>query len=245
MGDPKRMRRTPITTLFMLMSLDGKINSGAGDELDPDRDWSTIDGVKEGLPHYYELEQNTDRYSLNTGRVMAKIGVNDRKKARKKQNIRFILIDRKPHLTEDGVEYLCKWLDQLFIVTNHKEHPAFQVRERYDNLELMVYDPEIDLEKMMIDLKESFGVERITIQSGGTLNGELLRANLIDYVSIVIAPLLVGGKDTNTLIDGTSITSVEELNKLKAMNLVECNQLGDSYVQLKYEVIKESYAKGD
>lgn len=30
----------------MLMSLDGKINSGDSDELDVDRDWCKIDGVK-------------------------------------------------------------------------------------------------------------------------------------------------------------------------------------------------------
>ncbi|SFG06966.1 hypothetical protein SAMN05660649_00557 [Desulfotomaculum arcticum] len=32
------------TTLFMLMSVDGKINSGATDELDPDKDWKQIAG---------------------------------------------------------------------------------------------------------------------------------------------------------------------------------------------------------
>lgn len=39
----------PITTLFMLESLDWKITSGNSDELDADKDWYRIDGVKEGL----------------------------------------------------------------------------------------------------------------------------------------------------------------------------------------------------
>ena len=69
----------PITTLFMLESLDGKISSGANDNLDADKDFPKIDGVKEGLHQYYELEQETDLFSLNTGRVMVKIGVNDKK----------------------------------------------------------------------------------------------------------------------------------------------------------------------
>lgn len=81
--DKTKVQR-PINTLFMLMSLDGKINSGNTDELDFDRDWSKINGVKEGLYQYYEIEQTTDWYSLNTGRVMAKIGVNNiREKAQK------------------------------------------------------------------------------------------------------------------------------------------------------------------
>ncbi len=67
----KELKR-PINTLFMLMSLDGKINSGNSDELDVDRDWCKINGVKEGVNQYYEIEKTTDLYSLNTERVMAK-----------------------------------------------------------------------------------------------------------------------------------------------------------------------------
>ena len=67
--------KRPITTLFMLESLDGKISSGNDDSLDVDKDWCKIRGVKEGLHQYYEIEQTTDLFSLNTGRVMAKIGV--------------------------------------------------------------------------------------------------------------------------------------------------------------------------
>lgn len=49
-----------ITTLFMLMSVDGKISTGASYNLDVDKDFPKIKGVKEGLHQYYEIEQ-TDR----------------------------------------------------------------------------------------------------------------------------------------------------------------------------------------
>ena len=56
----------PSTTLFMLMSVDGKISTGAVDELDVDRDFPRINGVKEGLYQYYEIEKTTDLWSLNS-----------------------------------------------------------------------------------------------------------------------------------------------------------------------------------
>lgn len=230
------MINKPINTLFMLMSLDGKINSGDSDELDVDRDWCKIDGVKEGLHQYYEIEKTTDWYSLNTGRVMAKIGINDRKSKPEKIECRFVIIDRKPHLNEKGIEYLCNWTEKTFLVTDNKNHPAYKLLDKFDNLEILYYD-NIDLIKLMEDLKNKYGVEKITIQSGGTLNGEFLRNNLIDYVNIVIAPLLVGGANTSTLIDGKAITKVEELKQLKALKLIECNVLENSYIQLKYEVM--------
>lgn len=230
------MKNRPINTLFMLMSLDGKINSGDSDELDVDRDWCKIDGVKEGLYQYYEIEKTTDWYSLNTGRTMAKIGVNEREEKPQKMDCRFIIIDRKPHLNEKGVEYLCNWVETLFLVTDNKHHPAYKLANEFDNLKIIYYD-NINLTKMMEDLKSDYDVERITIQSGGTLNCQFLRENLIDYVNIVIAPVLVGGATTNTLIDGKAISKVEELSNLKALELIETNVLHNSYIQLKYKVL--------
>lgn len=226
----------PITTLFMLMSLDGKINSGDTDELDADRDWCKIKGVKEGLNQYYEIEQTTDLYSLNTGRVMEKIGINTRKDKPNKTKCSFIIIDRKPHLNENGVEYLCNWLENLFLVTNNKDHPAYKLANKFNNLKILYYE-NIDLNKMLVDMKKNYGVSKITIQSGGALNCEFLREKLIDYVNIVVAPLLVGGAKTSTLIDGKAISKVEELGKLKALELQECNVLENSYIQLKYKVL--------
>lgn len=45
----KEMSKRPITTLFMLMSVDGKINTGSTDNMDMDRDFPYISGLKEGL----------------------------------------------------------------------------------------------------------------------------------------------------------------------------------------------------
>lgn len=127
----------------------GKITSGDSDELDVYKDWCKIDGVKEGLHQYYELEQTTDLCSLNTGRVMAKIGVNNKNTIPQKSPCTFVIIDNKPHLNESGIRFLCNW------------------------------------------------------------------------------------------IDGKSISKVEELNMLKALKLIECNVLENSYVQLRYRVINE------
>lgn len=56
----------PITTLFMLMSVDGKISTGAVDELDVDREFPRINGMKEGVYQYYEIEKTTDLWSFNS-----------------------------------------------------------------------------------------------------------------------------------------------------------------------------------
>ncbi len=228
----------PITTLFMLESLDGKISSGNSDNLDADKDFCRINGVKEGLHQYYELEQETDIFSLNTGRVMAKIGVNDRKEYHDKIDVvTFVIIDNKPHLNENGIDYLCHWVGKVLLVTTNKNHIAYSLKDKYDNLEILYYET-LNLTQLLEDLYSKYNAENLTIQSGGTLNGLFVRNKLIDFVNIVIAPIIVGGKNVATLVDGESITDENELNKLMPLKLLECNKLEDSYIQLKYEVLK-------
>lgn len=222
----------PITTLFMLMSVDGKISTGATDDLDFDKDLPHIAGTGEGLWQYYDIEQTTDLWALNSGRVQAKMGVNE-KDMPPKTPVSFVIIDNH-HLTEHGVRHFCARSKQFVLVTSNKHHPAFHVTE--ENLSIM-YQEEWNPHKMLQKLKNNFGCERITVQTGGTLNGLFLREKLFDYVDIVVAPILVGGKETTTLIDGKAINSVEELGKLGVLELEKIVSLKNSYVRLRYKVI--------
>ena len=222
----------PITTLFMLMSVDGKISTGASDALDVDQDFPKIPGVKEGLHQYYEIEQTTDLWSLNSGRVQAKIGVNTADMPGKTP-VSFEVIDNK-NMTAHGLRYFCALSKEFVLVTTNENHPAFAMGE--ENLHV-VYQKELSLRELLVKLRSEYGCERITIQTGGTLNGLFLREKLIDYVDLVVAPILVGGKDTSTLIDGKSILSEGELSKLGPLKLRKCVVLENSYLRLCYEVI--------
>lgn len=191
------MKQRPVTTLFMLSSVDGKISTGVSDVLDVDCDFPKLKGVREGLHQYYEIERTTDLWSLNSGRVQEKIGVN-RKEFPDKTPVSFVVIDNK-HLTKHGVRYFCS-LSKAFV-------------------------------------KESYNCDRITIQTGGTLNGLFLREKLFDYIDIVIPPVLIGGKETSSLVDGVSLSKPEELEQLGILKLEACDVLEDSYIRLKYKVI--------
>ncbi|MBR2684876.1 MAG: dihydrofolate reductase family protein [Erysipelotrichaceae bacterium] len=222
----------PVTTLFMLMSVDGKISTGSTDEMDVDKDFPTLSGVKEGLHQYYEIEQTTDLWSFNTGRVQAKMGVND-KEMPSKTPVSFVLMDNH-HLTEHGVRYFCELSKQAVVITSNPEHPAFHVEA--SNLHI-IFQEQPSLSEALNRLKKECGCDRLTVQSGGTVNSLFLREKLLDYVDVVVAPVLIGGKDTPTLIDGISLASNDELAKLGMLKLENCSVLQDSYIRLRYQVI--------
>ncbi len=225
------MNERPVTTLFMLMSVDGKISTGADDERDFDKDLPTIDGLGKGLKQYYALEEQTDWHSFNSGRVMAKVGWNEQKDSISKIPVRFVVVDSKPHLTERGVRNLLARSEKLYIVTTNKQHPAYSIDDI--NLKVLDYDGNINFADLFTKLK-GLGADKLTIQSGGELNALLLREKLVDKLSIVVAPLIVGGRNVPTLIDGDSLKTVQDLGILQSMKLTKVDVLSDSYLHLQY-----------
>lgn len=220
----------PITTLFMLMSLDGKISTGVGDKRDFDADLPRVEGAREGLHQYYEIEKGTDEWSLCTGKTQAKIGVNLKDTGEKKP-VSFCIVDNN-WLTEKGVRYLCSTTKRLVLVTCNKEHPAFAVKE--DNLSVILQD-RYNLKSVLRTLKEGFSCDRLTIQSGGTLNSIFVRDGLIDYVDVVIAPIVVGGSSTPTLVDGPSILHSRDLDKIGVLEFLSFEVLDRDYIRLCYK----------
>ncbi len=165
--------------------------------------------------------------------MQAKIGINTADMPNKTP-VSFVVIDNK-HLKEHGIRYFCALSKQFVLVTSNEKHPAFEMKE--NNLHI-IYQNGLSLKDILTKLKSEYSCERITIQTGGTLNELFLREKLIDYIDIVVAPVLIGGKDTSTLIDGKSLLSESELSKLGVLKLQECVVLENSYLRLRYEVIQ-------
>lgn len=226
--------KRPYTTLFMLVSVDGKISTGDNDLMDVDKDFPKINGIREGLKQYYDIEKTTDIFSLNTGRVLEKIGMNRRQDNPKQIPVTFVIIDNKPHLNRNGLSYLSKKARRTIIVTTNLKHPVF----KFDlpNVETITYKNSINFPNLFRRLAKDYGAKRITVQSGGTLNASLVRAGLVDRLLLVVAPAIIGGKNTSTLIDGDSLRTAGDLVKIKTLKLIKSKPLNNSYLLLEYKV---------
>jgi len=231
--------RRPITTLFLLQSLDGKISTGPSDNFDVDKDIPNIKGnPSEGLHQYYEAEEETDLWSINSGRVMVKVGVNDKPYPKQSCPVTFVVIDNN-HLTKHGVTYMSKKGERLIIVTSNKNHPAYSSKE--NNIQIIEYSGKLKMKWMLEQLYLS-GCKEATIQTGSTLNCEFLREHVIDKVNIVVAPILVGGLNTVSLIDGRDVKSLSDIGILE---LKKVKKLKNSYIELFYDVVNNTNETSD
>jgi riboflavin biosynthesis pyrimidine reductase len=62
-------------------------------------------------------------------------------------------------------------------------------------------DDHVDLEVALDKLRRVLGIRRLMLEGGGTFNGAMLRAGLVDEISQVVVPVADGGRGIPTMFD--------------------------------------------
>jgi 2,5-diamino-6-(ribosylamino)-4(3H)-pyrimidinone 5'-phosphate reductase len=102
-------------------------------------------------------------------------------------------------------------------------------------------DDHVDFRKALEEVNSRYGVNVVRVDSGGTLNGMLIRAGLVDEVSVLIHPCLVGGITPNSFFRAPDLTSVEGVVQVKIINI---QRLDGDLLWVRYEVMKEANVEG-
>jgi 2,5-diamino-6-(ribosylamino)-4(3H)-pyrimidinone 5'-phosphate reductase len=100
---------------------------------------------------------------------------------------------------------------------------------------MVVGEEFVDLRRALDELNERFDVESVRVDSGGTLNGILLRAGLVDEISLLVQPSLVGGTTPRSVFVAPDLTSPDNVIDLRLTHLEE---LSAGVVWLRYEVVR-------
>jgi 2,5-diamino-6-(ribosylamino)-4(3H)-pyrimidinone 5'-phosphate reductase len=97
-------------------------------------------------------------------------------------------------------------------------------------------DDRVDLRTALEELNAWYGVEVVRVDSGGSLNGALLRGGLVDEVSVLIDPCLVGGTTPRSIFQAADLTSTAGVIRLR---LVHFEKVKGDVIWLRYEVMKQ------
>lgn len=109
---------------------------------------------------------------------------------------------------------------------------------RLGKLGVQVYatgETRVDLVSALHQLNQ-LGVKRLMVEGGGTLNEELLKHRLVDEIFLYIAPLIFGGSNAPTFVDGIGL----ERQKAIRLHLTAVDKLLDDGVLLHYVVENNS-----
>lgn len=108
------------------------------------------------------------------------------------------------------------------------------LEERYVDY-IVKGEERVDLSEALMELNRRYGVRTVRTDSGGSLNGALLRAGLVDEISLLVAPSLVGGLSPRSFFRAPDLGSPEGVIGLELFHM---EKLKHDVVWLRYKVVR-------
>ena len=97
-------------------------------------------------------------------------------------------------------------------------------------------DDRVDLARSLEMLSDEYGIKRMRLDSGGTLNGAMLRQGLVNEVILLINPYMVGGISAKSCYRAPDLESLDGVIDLK---LISSRRMKGGVQQLRYQVVQE------
>ncbi|WP_305557606.1 2,5-diamino-6-(ribosylamino)-4(3H)-pyrimidinone 5'-phosphate reductase [Methanobrevibacter sp. V74] len=219
----------PYVILNAAMTLDGKIATLSGS--------SNISGAKD-LERVHELRKDCDGIMVGIGTVLAddpRLTVH-KIDAKPSDNPVRIVVDSKCRTPADA--RITNGDAKTIIAMANEYKDEFKASDKYEILKskgvkfFFSGDVQVDLKMLMIYLHE-VGIDKLMLEGGSTLNFSMIKAGLIDEISICVAPMVVGGVNAKTFFDGEGFNTMDESVKLK---LIDYYRLDKDFI-LNYKVL--------
>lgn len=221
----------PYVILNAAMTLDGKIATATGS--------SNISGKKD-LERVHELRKECDGIMVGIGTVLAddpRLTVH-KIDAKPEDNPVRIVVDSKCRTPIDA--RITNSDAKTIIACANEYKDELKQSEKYETFRnrgvkfFFSGDERVDLVALMSYLHEE-GIDKIMLEGGSTLNFSMIKAGLIDEISICVAPMVVGGANAKTFFDGEGFDTMDEAVRLE---LIDSYSLEKDLI-LKYKVLND------
>jgi 2,5-diamino-6-(ribosylamino)-4(3H)-pyrimidinone 5'-phosphate reductase len=195
----------PYVILNAAMTLDGKIATKTGS--------SEISGRKD-LIRVHKLRKEMDAIMVGINTLLAddpRLTIH-KIEAKPEDNPVRIVVDSKAR-TPLNFRILSDDAPTIIATTENADPEKIDALEKKVTV-LKCGKDRVDLRSLMNKLKE-MGIKSLMLEGGSTLNYSMLKDDLVDEVRVCVAPMIVGGINAKTLVDGEGIDNMSDAIKLK------------------------------
>ena len=198
------------------MSIDGKISTRKNDsaissKLDLVRVHklrSTVDGIMIGISTVLEDDPMLNvRYSTTGMKNPTRIIIDS--KARIPLNSRIIESSNK--------------IQTIIAVTHNASSRKINEIQKKGAQVLVYGNGKVNLRNLFQQL-EKMGLKKIIVEGGGEINWSVLRLGLVNELVVTISPVVIGGRDAKTLVEGKGFTNISDGIKMKLSNTIIQNK---------------------
>jgi 2,5-diamino-6-(ribosylamino)-4(3H)-pyrimidinone 5'-phosphate reductase len=198
------------------MSIDGKISTRKNDsaissKLDLVRVHklrSTVDGIMIGISTVLEDDPMLNvRYSTTGMKNPTRIIIDS--KARIPLNSRIIDSSNK--------------IQTIIAVTHNASSRKIKEIQKKGAQVLVYGNGKVNLRNLFQQL-EKMGLKKIIVEGGGEINWSVLKLGLVNELVVTISPVVIGGRDAKTLVEGMGFTNISDGIKMKLSNTIIQNK---------------------
>jgi len=140
---------------------------------------------------------------------------------RKGKDAHRIILDSQLRIDLNEPILKAKSTATTYVVT--KAHSGSAKQQKLKDLGVKVWidpssAPHIDL-AWLITMFQAEGILSVLVEGGGTIHESFIKADLFDWLCAQISPLLIGGKDAKTPIEGQGFATLKEATRVAFDNL--------------------------
>ena len=207
--------RRPFVNLVTAMSLDGKTATAMGDN-------EGITGP-EAKEYVHQLRARYDAVMIGVNSVLQDDPQLSCKALRGCDPWRIVIDSQgrtpataKLFLRSDPVESRAP----VLIAISYGAHEEHLKSLRHAGAEILhcpdesSAEPKVDLFRLMGQLNKR-GITSVLIEGGSTLRAAALEAGIVDKVTFLVAPKIIGGRDASSAIEGNGSTIISEAWQIK------------------------------
>ena len=210
----------PYIILNAAMSLDGKIASKCND--------ARLSSIKD-LTRVHQLRSKVDAIMVGINTVMADDPLLTARYGYNAQPTR-IIIDSNARIRRDSrIVKSSKEIKTIVVVSDAAKDNNLS---SYGIEVIPVGKEKVDLRGLMPILYAK-GIRKVLLEGGGELNWSMLSNRLVDEVIVTVEPVIVGGRDAKTLVEGEGFAKIDNAIRLILRDISKI----DDEVVLRYNII--------
>ncbi len=205
----------PYVILNAAMTLDGKIATKTRDsEISSPEDWRRV----------HKLRAKVDGLMIGIGTMLTdnpKLTV----KYPRRKPLTKIVVDSLGRTPPNANIFRYKGRDKVVVaVTSKASKRKLKILEKAGaKIVVSGSGRKVNL-KLLLKKLWKMGIKTLMVEGGGNLNWGMVKAGLVDEVKVAIAPVIVGGKEAITLVEGEGYAKVKDGLKLKLVKVEEAGE---------------------
>lgn len=198
------------------MSIDGKISSRSND---------SSFSSKMDLVRVHKLRASVDGIVIGISTVLEDNPMlNVRYFSTGTKNPARIIIDSKARIPLNSrIIRSSKKIQTIIATTHNASSKKIKELEKVGAQVLFSGKGKVNI-KNLFQVLESLDFKKILVEGGGEINWSVLKLGLADELIVTISPVVIGGRDSKTLVEGEGIANITNGIKMKLSKTVIQNK---------------------